>query len=316
MNEPWVIYGFVFGATLFAVLAVYWLVFRFRATQKSINRRLELHKQLSSRTAALEVLRRERGLADFKNPILRRMSESLTQAGLRLDGNLVAVSMFALSGGLFFLFSLVFGYGILSLFGAIGSTLGLMFAFVSTARRKRIARFAEQLPDAIDVVVRGTRVGHPLSVAIELVAREMPDPVGTEFGITTDEIAFGLDVGAAVGNLYRRVGQEDLLFLIISITVQQQTGGNLAEILSRLSRLIRSRAKVHLKIRSLTAEGRISARVLSVMPFLLFAVINLINQSYFGDILGHPMVTPALIYAALSLAVGNIMIYRMAHFKF
>jgi len=277
---------------------------------------LELTKQLSSRPAVLERLRRERGISDFKNPILRNLNDLLAQAGLWPHRNILAGVAFALSGAFFFVFSAFWGYGLISMFFAIAATLGAMFAFVKLARKKRLERFGEQLPEAIDVIVRGTKVGHPLASAIDLVAREMPDPIGTEFGITSDEIAFGLDLPTAVNHLYKRVGQEDLLYLVMSITVQQQTGGNVGEILSRLSRLIRTRTKVALKIKALTAEGRISARVLSAMPFALFGIINLINPSYFGGIWDHPLVMPAVLYCALSLIVGNVVIYRMAHFKF
>src|SRR5205085_4749610 len=98
--------------------------------------------------------------------------------------------------------------------------LSLVFLFLRRQRGKRIARFAEQLPDALDIIVRGVRVGHPFSAALRLVAKEMPDPIGAEFGMTVDEIAFGLDLRRAIENLYRRVGQEDLLFLTVSVNVQ------------------------------------------------------------------------------------------------
>jgi tight adherence protein B len=123
-------------------------------------------------------------------------------------------------------------------------------------------------------------------------------------------------VRTAIENLYRRVGQEDLLFLIVAINVQYQTGGNLAEILARLSRLIRQRARLRLKISALSAEGRVSALVLSVMPFILLAGISLISPGYFGEVRDHPLVAPALIYAGISLLVGNIVMYRMVNFKF
>jgi tight adherence protein B len=155
-----------------------------------------------------------------------------------------------------------------------------------------------------------------LPVALDLAAREMPDPIGSELGMTSDEITFGQDVRTAVENLYRRVGHEDLLFFVVAINVQNQTGGNLAEVLSRLSRLLRNRSKLRLKIRALSAEGRVSAVVLSLMPFVLFGGIGLISPGYFGEIRNDPLVTPALIYGAISLLFGNMVMYRMVHFRF
>ena len=187
--------------------------------------------------------------------------------------------------------------------------------FFALARRRRIAQFSAQLPDAIDVIVRGVRAGYPFTVALALVAREMPDPVGTEFGMVSDEINFGSGVQSALDNLYRRVGQDDLPFLIMSLKVQTQTGGNLAEILSRLGRLLRQRSKLRLKVRALSAEGRTSGLFLSLAPLILFAIITLLSPQYFGDVRNHPIITPALIFAIFLVVVGNIWIYRMVHFK-
>ena len=129
----------------------------------------------------------------------------------------------------------------------------IVLLFLKITRDRRIERFGLQLPDAIDVFVRGLRVGHPLSKALEIVSREMSDPIGSECGITADEMTFGQDFVTAINNLYRRVGQDDLMFLVVAISVQSQTGGNLADVLTRLSKLIRGRLL-------LTNEGEIVER--------------------------------------------------------
>src|SRR5260370_32657913 len=115
-----------------------------------------------------------------------------------------------------------------------------------------MARCAERRPDALDIIVRGVRAGHHFSASLGLVAREMPDPIGTEFGMTSDEIFFGLDVRTAIENLHRRTGQQDLLFFVIAINVQTRTGGSLSAFLFRLSPIIRSLAQLRLKIEALT----------------------------------------------------------------
>jgi tight adherence protein B len=312
----WIIYALVFATVLLAVQATYWLVFRMRTAQKSVNRRLALAQHLSNPTAVLEALRQERGFADFENPLLRWLNDFLTQTGLRIDRNLLALSAFGIGGLLFLVLSLTLSFGFISLGIALVTSVSLVLLFLRFTRNRRIARFADQLPDALDVIVRSVRVGHPFSTALGLVAKEMPDPIGTEFGMTCDEIAFGLDVRRAVENLYRRVGQEDLLFVVVSVNVQLQTGGSLAEILLRLSRLIRHRSKVRAKIKSLTAEGRMSAIFLTLMPFILFGVLYLVAPGYYAVAKGHPATMPALVVALSSLAIGNIIMYRMVHFKF
>jgi tight adherence protein B len=316
LTELWLISAFIFAAVLFAVEAAYWLGFRPRSVNKSITRRLELSKRLAGQDESSDALRAGHGLLQSELAAFRNINDWLAQTGLRVDRNLLLLCMVALSAALFFGWSLVVGYGLTALAAGIVSALFVTFLFFRMVRLKRISRFAELLPDSIDVIVRAVRVGYPLPMALELVAREMPDPVGAEFKLTAEEISFGQDVRTSIENLYRRVGQEDLLFLVVAINVQYQTGGNLAEILSRLSRLVRQRARLRLKIRALSAEGRVSALVLSLMPFILLGGIFLISPGYFAEIRDHPLVLPALIYGFGSLAIGNIIMYRMVNFKF
>jgi tight adherence protein B len=316
VTELWVITGFVFGAVLFGVEAGYWLVFHRRRVSNSVDRRLELSRSALDPGEASSALRGEHSLLDSNHPVLRNLNDLLMQTGLRPDKNVLLLGIIALSVALFLGWAPVLGYGLTAIAAAIPSAFLLLFLFFRSMRQRRIARFAELLPDSVDVIVRAVRVGYPLPLALDLVAREMPDPVGSEFRAASDEIAFGQDVRTAIENLYRRVGQEDLLFLIVAINVQYQTGGNLADILSRLARLIRQRARLRLKISALSAEGRVSALVLSLMPFILFGGISLISPGYFAEVRDHPLVAPGLIYAAMSLLVGNIVMYRMVNFKF
>ena len=316
MNELWLITAIVFVAVVLGVEASYRLLSHSWRTNKSITRRLALSKQLASRAAVLNALRAERNFFDGRYPRLRRLNDRLAQTGLRLDRHVMLLWVAGLVAISFLVWSFILGAGVISVIAAIFSAFGLIVLFLEIVRQKRIVRFTELLPDAIDVIIRGVRVGYPLPVALDLAGREMPDPIGTEFGLTSDEISFGQDVRTAVENLYARVGHEDLLFFVVAVNVQNQTGGNLAEVLSRLSRLLRNRSKVRLKIRALSAEGRVSAVVLSLMPFILFGGIGLISPSYFVEIRNDPLVMPALIYGAISLLLGNVLMYRMVHFKF
>ena len=307
---------FVFVAAILAVEAIYWIVLRSRQASSAINRRLALTRQLTGPREVLNALRSERGLSDLDTPLLSRVNDWLAQTGLRLNRRSLLVSAAGLTAALFLVFGVAAGFGPVALALAIVTAAALIALFFKIVRSRRIARFAELLPDAIDVIVRGLKVGYPLPAAIELVAREMPDPIGSEFGMTADEISFGQDLRTAVENLHRRVGQDDLPFLLMAINVQSQTGGNLGEILGGLSRLLRNRSKLALKIRALSADGRMSAIVLSCIPFVLFGGIMLISPAYFAEIRHHPAVVPALIYGTISLVLGNIVMYRMVNFKY
>jgi tight adherence protein B len=316
VNETVTIPILVFIATLLAIAALYQLVFQSGKIQKAINRRLAASRAAFDDGNALEALREQRGLVDAEHPLLGGLNDLMLQTGLKMSRKMMIAAVAGLSVILYLAMGLAFGHGLVTLLGAAVLALLLAYAFLRAKRARRIARFSEQLPDAIDLIVRGVRVGYPLPVALGLVAREMPDPIGTEFGLTSEEITFGQDVKTAVDHLYRRVGQDDLLFLVVAINVQTQTGGNLAEILTRLSRLVRNRTKVALKIKAMTAEGRVSAKFLSAMPFVLVGVVSLVSPAYFGEISHHPIVVPALIYAAVSLLIGNIIMFRMVNFKF
>jgi tight adherence protein B len=306
----------VFAAVMLAVEGLYWIAWRSRRVHGSINRRLALSKRTAGGREMVSTLREVRGFGALDNLLFRRCNTFLAQTGLHLDRKLFVLCAFALVTVWFGALGLAFGYGAPTFTAAVLLAVVAIILFFKIARQRRIARFGELLPDGIDVLVRGLRVGYPLPAALDLVGREMPDPLGIEFGITCDEISFGQDLRTAIENLYRRVGQEDLLFLIMAINVQSQTGGNLPEILTGLSRLLRNRAKIHLRVRALSADGRMSAVVLSTIPFLLFGLILLIAPSYFVEVRDHPLVAPALIYGAVSLLLGNIVMYRMVNFKF
>jgi len=316
-NQLWIIYALVFGAALLGFQALYWLVFRSRAERKIINRRLTLSSQLSDQVAVLDVLRRERGLGNLGNvPGLQWLDELVMQSGLKVNPVRIFVWIAMLSGAFYLPLALWLKLGPLALVPAVALALLAGYLMLRRARARRISRFSEQLPEALDIVVRGLRAGHPFRVALGLVARELSDPIGTEFGILLDEIGFGADQQVAVDHLASRVGQEDLTFVSIAINIQSQTGGNLAEILQGLSRVLRNRSKLRLKVRALTSEGRLSGIFMTAMPFILFLVVTLISPGYFAEVRDHPLVVPAVAAGLMLLAIGNFVIYRMVNFKF
>jgi tight adherence protein B len=311
-----IIFVLVFLAATLAIYAFYWFFIFNRREQSVINRRLELAGQLRDASVVLATLRDERGIRNVTNPTLRLLSDWLTQTGVNIGRRNVILA----AAGIFLLlvavFSKVLGFGFAPLLLAIAATVAVFVFYLMRRRSQRISSFGDQLPDAVDIIVRGVRVGLPLTSAIALVAREMPDPVGSEFGMLADEIAFGLDVRSALSNLYQRVGQADLVFLTVAVGIQAQTGGNLAEILSRLSRMMRNRANLRLKIRALSAEGRASAIMLSAFPFVMFLLIDFISPAYYEVIRSSPVVLPSIYIGLLMLFVGNVIMYRMVNFKY
>ncbi|TIW22294.1 MAG: type II secretion system F family protein, partial [Mesorhizobium sp.] len=213
-------------------------------------------------------------------------------------------------------------WSLLDLAAPVAFILFLVIGFVfpllvlRRARNKRVQKFARQLPDALDMIVRSLRAGHPASVAIGLVGREMSDPLGTEFGIVADEITFGLSIEQAVRKLTERVGFEGLNLLSVSLSIQSKTGGNLTEILANLSSVLRERQKLKMKIRALSAEGRVSAWIISFFPVAMFLILQLVAPAYYGKVWGNPLILPVFLTFGLWALLGDFIMYRMVTFDF
>ncbi len=163
--------------------------------------------------------------------------------------------------------------------------------------------------------MRSLRAGHPVPVAITMVAREMPDPIGSEFGIVADEITYGADLETGMRNLYFRIGQEDLPLFVTAVAIQGSTGGNLGEILENLSAVIRQRFKMRRKVRALAAEGRASALILSSLPILMFLVVQVITPEFYASVWHEDLTKICLGIAGCWMAVGNLIMYRMVNFR-
>jgi tight adherence protein B len=198
-----------------------------------------------------------------------------------------------------------------------GLVLGtLPYLHLVQKRARRLRRFTEQLPEAIDLMSRGLRAGQALPATIETIAQECDEPLATVFRRAADEQSFGLPFREAMINISRRVPVADLQFLITAILVQKETGGNLAQILDKASHVIRERVRVAGQLRIRTAQGRLTGWILVGLPFVLFIVMNFLHPGYgrvlFEDPLGRKMVT----YATVMLAVGIILVRRIVHVKF
>ncbi len=192
----------------------------------------------------------------------------------------------------------------------IGPVLVLMG--VRDNRRKRLV---EQLPDALDLMARSLRSGYPLSASIKTVAESMQDPIATEFGIVVDQISYGDELVVAMRKLAERVPTEDYRYLSASVAIQHGTGGNLGRVLTLLSQVIRGRGMMRRKIKAMSAEGRISALILSCIPFLMVGLNSVITPEYYGGVVNDPMFVP-LAGVALGLIVTNALVMaKLVSFK-
>jgi tight adherence protein B len=312
-----VVYLFAALAAALFVEGVYLLFFTARSYRKNINRRLRLMDDQPDREGMLVQLRRERGLSmtgDYRLPLIA-LNRLILQSGLSIGIGKLAI--YVAAGTLF-----AFG-GMMLLRGDLLEAL-LVALFCSTAlpllvlrimRGRRQKKFGAQFPDALDIIVRSLRAGHPVPIAIAMVGRELPDPIGSEFGIAVDEITYGADLETGMRNLYFRVGQDDLPLFVTAVAIQGSTGGNLGEILQNLSTVIRERFKMRRKIRALAAEGRASALILSSLPILMFMVVQVITPEFYGSVWHEDLTKIALAAAGGWMAIGNFIMYRMVNFR-
>ena len=189
---------------------------------------------------------------------------------------------------------------------SVGMGVGGIYFWISTKANKRIAMIEEQLPDAVELMVRSLRVGHPFSSAIQIVSKEVKDPLASEFGIIADESAYGRDMGEALKDMAERIDLQDLRFLAVAVTIQQQSGGNLAEILAGLAAVIRARFRLFRRVKAITAEAKWSGKFLSGFPVGALIVINVMDPNYYDEVMDHPYFIPACIFVGVMLGLNLI----------
>jgi tight adherence protein B len=193
--------------------------------------------------------------------------------------------------------------------------IGLAFVPYYSVRRierKRARDFEAQFPDALDLLIRSLRSGHSLSAGLRMVGEELPDPAGREFAQLADEVQLGLPVKQALLNLAERIESEDLPFFVTAISIQQETGSNLAEVLENLSHVIRERFKVHGKVRALTAMGRASANLLVGWPLVMMGTLNVVNPGYIEPLWTTPQGHWMMVVSGVLVAIGYVGCRKMA----
>lgn len=317
-DQVTLIYLFAAVATILFVEALYLVFFSAASYKSTVNRRMRLMQVEPNRENILVQLRRERSLTpggDFSLTTLQSLNRLVMQSGLTIGlwkfaGVVAAVTAVIFCALLWYGFNLV-----PALAGSALSAIVLPYLALKMMRGRRHKNFGAQFPDAIDIIVRSLRAGHPVPVAVQMVGREMPDPVGTEFGMVSDEITYGADLETALRNLYFRVGQDDLPLFVTAVAIQGSTGGNLSEILGNLSAVIRQRFKMRRKIKALAAEGRFSAFILSGLPIAMFLVLQVMAPDFYGNVWKVEMTKIVLGCAGGWMAMGNLIMFRLVNFK-
>jgi len=313
----YLVWLFVALAAGLTVEAVYLTCFSAASYRSRINRRLAIAKDRTDRESVLVELRRERGLTgggDYRIG-LTALNRLILQSGLTLGLTRLFV-IIAIASLVAFATALLFRHSFVeAAVAALFCATVLPYLVLKMLRGHRQKKFGAQFPDALDIIVRSLRAGHPVPIAISMVGREMKDPIGSEFGVVSDEITYGADIETAMRNLYARLGSDDLPLFVTAVAIQGSTGGNLGEILQNLSGVIRQRFKMRRKIRALAAEGRASAMILSALPIGMFVVIQFIAPDFYASVWSVHLTKVLLFTAAAWMLVGNLIMFKMVNFK-
>jgi tight adherence protein B len=332
MSDTWIkalVLTCVFGAVLLAAEVLVRSFVESREHGKAVNFRLKLIGQGRTRGEALTLLRATRASAasrapGFFKPAARRFDRLVASARLPIPAARLFL-LVALSPVLLFviLIVLVLASGsvvapgrlllLASFAAAVGLGLPMMFLRFKALRTRR--KMQEQFPVALDVFVRGLRAGHPVAAALDLLTVEMPDPIGSEFGTVMDEVTYGADLRDALSDMAERWDMEDIRMFVVSLAIQSETGGNLAEILENLSKVIRDRASMMMKVRALSSEGRMTGIMLTGLPVFAFTLLFITRPSFYLDVADDPAFIPGFVILLVLYVIGFVAIRRLVDLK-
>ncbi len=316
--EP-IIYAVIFVAVFMLIEGIYLVIFGKSIKFNSrVNRRIDLLEKGNTREKVLETLRKEREQhrKSFQIPLYSMLQKKAAKANIAFSPKSLFMVMILLGvtafGGLTF-----FTSASLPIRAAVSVVMGFgaVFMWLNKKAKARISLIEEQLPDAVELMVRSLRVGHPFSSAINIVAQEVADPLGSEFGIIADEAAYGMEVTESLNKMAESIGIQDLRFLAVAVGIQQTSGGNLAEILAGLAKVIRSRFKLFRRVKAITAEAKWSGMFLSAFPVLALIAINVMQPGYYDAAMESEYFIPACLVVGVFLIINVIFMKIMVNIK-
>ncbi len=310
-NELRTVFLILVFAAAFAGGQVLWGLFHLAGAQRAVNHRLRVADQIVALEDRVLELRKQRGQGlqhivrwDWlKNLIIR-------------SGVLVDLRRWALIVGMA---GLIAGAAVLALThkwqlglvaGLVTPIVGPVF-FLKFKAKRRADALGRQLPNALEVVVRSLEAGHPVPTAMSLVGREMPDPIGSEFGMASDEIAYGSTLEQAVSRMAERCQHSDVDLFAATVRLQERAGGNLTGLLKMNAFTVRERLKMRLKIKAASSEGRVSALILTAAPILVMGFLSVASPHYYGEVIHVRGIQIGLGVVGTWLLIGNVIMRRM-----
>ena len=312
----YLVYALVFLGVLMAYEGLRQFATRGETQTEARNRRMRLISSGKSEKEILDIFKPKEKKGLLANlPYVGDLHVALRAAGMTISAEIFA---FACAAG--FVISAAGASQITNPYLAFGLSISFFLMFplmmVENARKKRVARLISQLPDALDLMARGLKVGHPLNATLQSVANEMPDPIGTEIGIVVDQIAYGDDLTDAMRDFAKRMPEEDIQYLAVAVGIQHGTGGDLGRILGTLAKVIRGRMTMRRKIRAISSEGRLSAIFLSCLPIFIGVFTSITAPSYYGDVSDDPMFLPIALAIFVLVVLNAVVLRKLVSFRF
>ncbi|APE42015.1 hypothetical protein BOO69_00265 [Sulfitobacter alexandrii] len=305
----------VAGLLMLAIVAFRMILAPENRQERTAARRLKNMRPQTGHGMAEAMVRRQRqGLTGLSIPLIGDPALLVRRAGLEGKEPLILTGLLVLALAIGVALSLRLNAAVAYPAGVVISIL-LVKAFLRKRHATRVDALTQQLPDALDLMMRGLRIGHPISATISNVGRTMPDPIGAEFRQLAEQVSHGDYLTDAFTDFADRVGQEDVEYLAVSIRIQHGTGGNLADMLGTLAKVVRDRIVMRRRVRAISSEGRMSAYVLSALPVLIYLVTSYTAPDYYGAISDDPMYQPIAITIILLVVANFLALRKLVTFK-
>jgi tight adherence protein B len=312
-----IILAILVAAAVFTGAQAVWGMARVAKAKQTVNNRLKAADRVGSLADLVIELRKQRGLtADGKRRVgWKWLGELVTRSGLVFEPRkwvlvVLVVGMGSFTAGLLLAHNIL----IAAVIGPVGAIVGPI-GFLQFKAAQRAKKLAEQLPQALQIIVRSLEAGHPVPTAISLVGREMPDPIGSEFGMAADEIAYGATLSQAVARIADRCRHGDVDLFASVIRMQERSGGNLIGLLKMIAHTIRERLKMRMKIKALSSEGKASAMILIAAPFATAGILQVLSPDFYGEIIGEPIVPIVLSLLGAWMLIGALVMRKMINMK-
>jgi tight adherence protein B len=307
-----------------AIIALVWMFVGTDANQEVVRRRMESVRKAEQRGNVSLNLKLVRDEMLSSVPALHRLlmkwtwssrlRDFVAQAGMNTKPAKLLLMSAVIGLGSYLITKMSYPQFPVALLAAVIAAI-IPFSVVAFRRRRRLRKFEEHFPEALDLLGRAVRAGHAFTTGLEMIAKESSEPVAGEFRATFEEQNFGLPLRDALLNMTERVPMVDVRFFVTALLIQKETGGNLAEILDGLARVIRDRFRIHREVKTRTAQGRLTAAILISLPPLMMLMLEVINPHYMRIMFDDPAGTMILGVAVTMQLVGSMLLWKIIHFE-